>query len=207
MRKRYRPASHLRKRSQVPKSAAMYQDIEHIIIVDVEATCDDGGLVPRREMEIIEIGAVVLDRRTLTVTDEFQAFVKPSRHPDLTPFCTQLTTIEQADVDAAEEYPDVATALRAWWFPLAPALWASWGAYDRTQFEQDSAYHDVPFPLPERHLNVKALFSERHGTRRRFGMAGALRKMGIPLTGTHHRGIDDARNIAQLAPFALGLER
>ncbi len=183
----------------------MYEEIENIIVVDVEATCDDGGLVPRREMEIIEIGAVVLNRRTLTVTTEFQAFVRPVRHPILTPFCSGLTTIEQADVDAALTFPEVAAALADWWAPLAPAIWGSWGAYDHTQFEQDTAHHGVAFPLPAAHVNIKARFSEQHNTRRRFGMAGALRKMGMPLTGTHHRGIDDARNIVRLTPFALGL--
>jgi len=35
-------------------------------------------------------------------------------------------------------------------------------------------------------------------------MDGALRRVGLPLVGTHHRGIDDARNIARILPFALG---
>lgn len=183
----------------------MDEQIDNIIVVDVEATCDDGPLVPRAQMEIIEVGAVVLDRHSLEVTDEFQAFVRPVRHPTLTAFCTQLTTIDQATVDAAPGYPEVADALRAWWKPYSPAIWCSWGAYDRKQFAQDSAYHGVRDPLPGRHVNVKAEFSLRLGTRRRFGMAGALSKMGLELLGTHHRGIDDARNIARLAPFALGL--
>jgi inhibitor of KinA sporulation pathway (predicted exonuclease) len=34
-------------------------------------------------------------------------------------------------------------------------------------------------------------------------MAGALRQLGIPLAGTHHRGIDDARNIAKILPYAI----
>ena len=35
-------------------------------------------------------------------------------------------------------------------------------------------------------------------------MAGALRRVGLTLQGTHHRGIDDARNIARLLPWSLG---
>ena len=34
-----------------------------------------------------------------------------------------------------------------------------------------------------------------------------LTELGLPLVGTHHRGIDDARNIARLLPFALGRQR
>ena len=38
----------------------------------------------------------------------------------------------------------------------------------------------------------------------RYGMAKALQLVGLPLEGTHHRGIDDARNIAKLLPYILG---
>ncbi len=34
-------------------------------------------------------------------------------------------------------------------------------------------------------------------------MARALARLGIPLEGTHHRGIDDARNIARILPYAV----
>ncbi|MDF2697512.1 MAG: Inhibitor of the KinA pathway to sporulation, putative exonuclease, partial [Labilithrix sp.] len=32
----------------------------------------------------------------------------------------------------------------------------------------------------------------------------ALEHAGLTLEGTHHRGIDDARNIARLLPWLLG---
>lgn len=35
------------------------------------------------------------------------------------------------------------------------------------------------------------------------GMKGALEAMNIALEGIHHRGIDDARNIAKLAQAIL----
>ena len=35
-------------------------------------------------------------------------------------------------------------------------------------------------------------------------MAQALKLVGIELQGTHHRGIDDAKNIAKLLPYILG---
>lgn len=35
------------------------------------------------------------------------------------------------------------------------------------------------------------------------GMARALEIAGLPLEGTHHRGADDARNIARLAALVL----
>jgi 3'-5' exoribonuclease 1 len=51
---------------------------------------------------------------------------------------------------------------------------------------------------------VKKQFSTQLGEETRYGMAGALRRVGLQLQGTHHRGIDDARNIARLLPWVLG---
>lgn len=48
------------------------------------------------------------------------------------------------------------------------------------------------------HTNAKAVFTEAHGLRRRPGMARALEIAGLPLEGRHHRGVDDAWNIAAL---------
>jgi inhibitor of KinA sporulation pathway (predicted exonuclease) len=65
------------------------------LVVDLEATCDDRGRIPREESEIIEIGAVLVDGRTLEAVDELQTFVRPVVHPCLTDFCTRLTTITE----------------------------------------------------------------------------------------------------------------
>jgi inhibitor of KinA sporulation pathway (predicted exonuclease) len=182
---------------------------EFYLVIDVEATCDDRragngrGAVPPEQMEVIEIGAVLVDGATLSPVDEFQRFVRPVRHPRLTPFCTALTHIAQADVDNAPRFPEALAALRAF-IDGRDALFCSWGDYDRKQFEKDARHHGVALPFRGRHLNLKARFAERCAGGRRQGMAGALAKLGIALQGTHHRGIDDARNIARLLPWALG---
>ena len=70
------------------------------LVVDLEATCCNRNSFPRTEMEIIEIGAVMTDSQ-FEVIDEFQSFIKPVRHPELTDFCKELTTISQQEVDSA----------------------------------------------------------------------------------------------------------
>ena len=175
------------------------------VVIDVEATCDDGGRVPRHEMEIIEIGAVLVSGETLAPVSEFQSFIRPVRHSVLTPFCTRLTSITQAEVDAAPAFPEVFNRLTRWIYTHpAPHVFCSWGDYDRNQFQQDCGFHGVPYALPHRHLNLKRAFSERRGIGKKLGMADALAQAGLALQGTHHRGIDDARNIAKLLPYCLG---
>jgi inhibitor of KinA sporulation pathway (predicted exonuclease) len=184
---------------------------ERYLVLDLEATCDEGERnLPRDETEIIEIGAVLVDAETLKLIDEFQTFVKPVRHPTLTPFCTKLTTIQQADVDGA---PTIAPAIArlAAFLRDRPALFCSWGAYDKNQLERESRRGGfrLPFGTTPRgeiqHWNLKSAFADR-AKEKAMGTAGALRRVGLVLAGTHHRGIDDARNIARLLPWCLGLK-
>ncbi|MFT5686445.1 MAG: 3'-5' exoribonuclease 1 [Myxococcota bacterium] len=172
------------------------------LVVDLEATCDRGGF-PRDLMETIEIGAVYVDGKTLQPLEEFQTFIKPIRRTQLTAFCTELTSITQADVDAAPLFGEAITALGKFLGSRLPRF-CSWGDYDWHQLSRDARMHGLRLPMKSDNLNLKQAFSDAHGTRKRFGMKAALKKVGIPLDGTHHRGIDDARNITKLLPWCLG---
>lgn len=173
------------------------------IIVDLEATCRESGM-PREEMEIIEIGAVELLSPTAEPTRAFSRFIRPTLNRELSAFCTQLTGITQGDVDRAGDFTEVFPAFLDWIGP-EPYTLCSWGAYDLTQFLQDLARHALTPPHAfdsARHINLKKRFADKLGTRP-LGMAAALRHVGLPLLGRHHRGIDDAYNIAALARVIL----
>jgi 3'-5' exoribonuclease 1 len=178
----------------------------HILVVDLEATCCDTKSIPRHQMETIEIGAVMVVRETLEIVDEFQTFIKPVRHPILTKFCLELTSITQSQVDTAPDFATVMSTWQTWLSKFDNAIFGSWGEYDRTQFHQDSKHNqiDLPYPVSSNHINLKEMFSTAQGLNKRYGMAQALDLAKIPLTGTHHRGIDDARNISKLLPYILG---
>ncbi len=182
------------------------QTAAHFLVIDLEATCDEDRRIRSRQMEIIEIGAVLVDAETLLPVAEHQTFVKPVRHPVLTDFCKKLTTMTQADVETAPGFPQAIASL-ARFIDGRDVLFCSWGDYDRRQFEQDAKFHKVSLPFGGKHLNVKKQFSTQLGEETRYGMAGALRRVGLQLQGTHHRGIDDARNIARLLPWVLGREQ
>jgi inhibitor of KinA sporulation pathway (predicted exonuclease) len=174
------------------------QKSDYYLIVDLEATCCDNRSIPRREMEIIEIGAVMLNRATWEIDAEFQEFIQPVRHPQLTNFCTELTSIRQQDVDQASQFPEVISRFKEWIYSFPNYIFCSWGEYDKKQFIQDCAFHNVSYPFTPEHINIKKEFSEYLGVSDKFGMAEALNQLGIELKGTHHRGIDDARNIASI---------
>jgi len=167
-----------------------------ICVVDFEATCWDNDKTKRDQMEIIEIGAVLLDEK-LDPIKEFQAFIKPTRNEVLSDFCKGLTSIKQEDVDGAQFFPEVMIDFRRWLEDPTDILFASWGNYDYNQLKKDVAYHKVQYPFNESHMNIKEHFSYKQGVGGK-GVSKALTILGIKFEGTPHRGIDDARNIAKI---------
>jgi inhibitor of KinA sporulation pathway (predicted exonuclease) len=170
--------------------------LDQILIVDVEATCWKGPRPPEQESEIIEIGLCVVDVASLTRTEGRSILVKPERST-VSSFCTELTTLTQADVEQGLPLAGACTLLRER-YHAGSRLWASYGNYDRQQFERECAAKEIAYPFGTGHLNVKTLFAVAQGLRREVGMARALALAGLSLEGTHHRGGDDAWNIAAL---------
>lgn len=179
-------------------------------LIDLEATCDQPQF-DRDEMEIIEIGACLVDA-DLKIISEFQTYIKPVVHPQLSAFCIQLTTITQADVDSAPGFAMAMEALDSWLEQCASTFgpvagWGSWGAYDKKQFDRNAALLKIPSPgiTARRHLNLKQVYADALGLKRYSpGLGKALRYENLQFAGTAHRGIDDAKNIAQLLPVAFG---
>lgn len=165
-------------------------------VVDVEATCWEGQPPPGQVSEIIEIGLTVVDLGSGERIGRHRMLVRPVRST-VSSFCTELTGLSQDEVDSGIGFADACRLLvaehRAGEFP-----WASWGDYDRHQFTRQCEAARVPYPFGRAHTNAKAVFTRAHGPRRRPGMAQALRIAGLPLEGRHHRGEDDAWNIAAL---------
>jgi inhibitor of KinA sporulation pathway (predicted exonuclease) len=169
------------------------------VIVDLEATCWEGRAPAANE--VIEIGAVAYEVGR-GVAGEFQTFVRPRLRPVLSDFCKALTTIRQEDVDGAPPFPQALEAFRAFAGSFAPFTLGAWGNYDRNQLRRDCKLHRVAYPF-DSYVNLKQAFARIKGCPPG-GMAEALRRAGLALVGTHHRGIDDVRNIARLLDHLLG---
>jgi inhibitor of KinA sporulation pathway (predicted exonuclease) len=57
---------------------------------------------------------------------------------------------------------------------------------------------NVPYPFGSRHINVKTLFAIKHRLTEEIEMDRVLALLGLELIGTHHRGVDDAYNVARI---------
>ena len=124
----------------------MARKLDRILVVDVEATCWEGDPPSGQTSEIIEIGLCVLDMPTLARVEQRAILVRPVCST-ISPYCTQLTTLTQADVDGGVPLVEACRILAQEYH--APArLWASYGDYDRKQFERNCARRSGEFGIP-----------------------------------------------------------
>ncbi|QJQ03791.1 3'-5' exonuclease [Herbaspirillum rubrisubalbicans Os34] len=178
---------------------------KRFLVVDLEATCSDDGSITAEDMEIIEIGACWASESG-EVLQRFQHFVRPLRQPVLTAFCTSLTGIYQRDVDQAPLFPIAARALHDFVSQASyvDAIWMSWGTYDFKQMSKEAERHGIGSPLQMPHQNAKRMFAKAQRIGKEVGMTKACTLAKIIMEGQHHRGLDDAVNIARLMPWILG---
>lgn len=175
--------------------------LPEVLVVDVEATCWQGPRPPGEQNEIIEVGVCLLDPVSGERSRGRSILVRPQRS-SVSPFCTELTTLTQEMVDGGLELAAACELLREQ-YQSPQRIWASYGAYDRKQFRSQCTAFEVEYPFSAEHINVKARFAATDELPRPVGMAGALKRLGLPLEGTHHRGGNDAWNIAAILGYLL----
>lgn len=185
-----------------------------IFVLDVESTCwdkncaEDTQIFSRQESEIIEFGLVLVEKQSPKIIDKFNAFIKPQRHPILSNFCKNLTSIHQTDVDNASTYVEVCQQLKQFLDKYSNVKqWSSWGDYDKNIINENCLYWNINNPfIGFEHINLKNKLKEKYPDyakkHKRLACEKTLRKyFKLEFDGTQHRGIDDAINISKMVQF------
>ena len=169
--------------------------LDKIVVVDLETTCWEKR---QRDqiMEIIEAGVCLLDIGSGEITQRQSILVRPA-YSTVSEFCTKLTTLTQEVVETGIEFRETCMKLEDE-YQTKNRVWASYGDFDRRQFERECRLKNIPYPFGSRHINVKTLFGIKHRLTEEVNMDRALALLGFELIGTHHRGVDDAYNAARI---------
>lgn len=182
----------------------MNQKFDYFLILDFEATCDQERSF--KPPEIIEFPTVVLNAKTLQKEGEFHYYVKPIVNPKLTPFCIDLTGIQQEWVDQGLLLPEVLQKYDEWLRKQGfiestkKIAFVTCGDWDLlTMLTSECRRRKLKKPSYfNQWINIKKEFQRFYNFSGMLGMAGMLNKLKIELTGKHHSGIDDCRNITKI---------
>jgi inhibitor of KinA sporulation pathway (predicted exonuclease) len=170
--------------------------LDQILVIDVESTCWEGNPPAGQDKEIIEIGVCTVDVKSGELLDKESILVRPERST-VSEFCTQLTKLTQEQVATGISFREACEILKTK-YRSRERVWASYGDYDRKQFEHQCQSFHVDYPFNSTHINVKSLVTLACYLPKEVGMPEALKLLKLSLQGTHHRAGDDAWNIASI---------
>ncbi len=184
----------------------MAKTLDVVLVVDLEATCWEGAPPEGQVSEILEIGICPVRVSDGQRLEKRSILVRPQAS-EISPFCTSLTTITPQMIESEGlALPDALRVLKKE-YASKSRHWASWGDYDRRQFERECKRKGHGYPFGPGHLNLKTLFALLCGEPHELGTVQALEALGLEFEGTHHRGDDDAWNIGRILGHILDRAR
>jgi DNA polymerase III epsilon subunit-like protein len=178
-----------------------------LIVLDLEATCPERDTNTIERSNIIDIGAVRLDRRTLEVTGVFSELVRPRDFP-VYPHITGFTGITPEMVEECDTFDRVAERFVQWCGSRNKFALAVFGAYydvpllrkEFDAFGMDFRKHFVGTALDIRAIAMVWL-AEKHDDTTGITVERTLEKMQIQLDLEFHRAVADARAEAAILQF------
>jgi len=169
----------------------------NFIIYDLEATCWLGA-PPNNVQEIIEIGAVKVNPYGEQL-GTFNRFVKPYVNTKLSAFCTELTSIEQSQVDAGCHFPTVLDEFQDWAeVDVDDYTLVSWGKEDQRLLRNDCALHNLEYDWLKPHMDLKLAYKSLKRLSKPTGLAKTIVREGLEFDGQPHRAIYDAINTGKI---------
>ena len=168
------------------------------LVFDLEATCWNSPGNELRVQEIIEIGACILDPYG-EIETKFQSFIRPVKNPILSPYCRNLTMIEQPDIDRAKSFKQVMERFFEWADPETEEyLFCAWGDADKELIRSDAKLHNFSIDWISPYLDIKDRYHRNRNIQKKMGLDKVLYLNGFAFEGRRHRALYDALNLAKL---------
>lgn len=170
----------------------------YAVVFDLEFTAWEGSMELHwtragEHAEIVQMGAVKLDTETLTITDEFEALVRPRVNPVLSKYLIGLTGITNEMMDARAV--DFITAYRGFLDFVGP--WPTWafGRDDRVFADNLKLYAWDALGVPP-YTNAIPWFAEHGIDLKGKHACDVAEAAGAVFTGRKHDALADARGVA-----------
>lgn len=148
--------------------------------------------------EILQIGAVRLDRPGGRVTGTFCAFIRPRVHRRLNRTARELPEVA-VSLDSDLDFSDAYHSFRRWC--RGETEFAAWGADDLDILARNCAFWELDLLPVERLYDIQTAFSLTLGTRQNIALWWAVEYCQIPECFTYHNALHDCVYTAMVSGF------
>lgn len=179
-----------------------FSDGPEFVVFDTEWTAWEGSMArdwsgPGEYRELVQVGAVKLDSRSLAETGRLELVVRPRFNPVLSDYFKDLTGIEQVRVD--REGLDLEEALERFAAFTGARGWGASNGGDDVIMRENAALYGLEFPLQRAtFINLRPILVERTGIPRPRLVTGQLDQvLGFTCDLAAHDALADARKLAE----------
>lgn len=171
---------------------------QKVIIFDTEYTTWEGAQErawsgPNEYKEIVQIGGVSIDGKTLEELDSFSVFVRPLKNPILSGYFTDLTGIMQTQIDGGGI--DFQSALAKFFQWSRGVDLYSFGT-DAQVLEENCRLCKIDFPFaPLRFYDVREVFQKFGIPAQKYTSGRIVEAFGKTVTRRPHNALHDALTI------------
>lgn len=148
--------------------------------------------------EILQIGAVRLDRLGGRVLDTFNVFIRPRVHKKCSPGAKELPEL-LSSLESDTDFPGAFSAFLQWCGDETE--FASWGGDDFLTLQKSCEYWGVDAPPFPRMYDLQSAFAAAAGTKQQIALHRAVEYCGIPDTFTFHNALNDSLYTALLGEW------
>lgn len=157
-----------------------------MIVFDIEWNhgCDDTPLD-----EILQIGAVRLDRLGGKITGVFNVSIRPRVHRELGVMAREVLDMRQFE-GSKWDFPTAYDSFLRWCGD--DRVFAAWGNSDMEVLRRNCAYWKLPEPELDEVYDIQESFSAMLGSKQRIALYRAVEYCGIPDCLDCHNALHDA---------------
>lgn len=171
------------------------------IVMDLEWNQSYNGHMgehPRMPFEIIEIGAVKVDKN-LNIIDEYSSLIKPKIYKKLHAKIRTILNYDEEDLNKGRSFKDVCTEFLNWCGD--DYMFCTWGPMDLTELQINmDFYYMSKLQRPLKFINLQSIYASIYstdgGTQSMSKLEKAVSDMHIPETEPFHTALNDARYTA-----------
>ncbi len=163
------------------------------IVFDLEWNQSMGGRErenPRMQFEIIEIGAVKLDKN-LNIVDSYSSIVRPRLYKKLQPHIRAMLNYDERTLRTGRPFDMVYREFMKWCGD--DFTFCSWGSMDLSHFQNNMEYYHLkPLPGPVKFYNIQEIYADLAGDGAIVKLEKAVDHLKIPKDRPFHSAVNDA---------------
>lgn len=170
-----------------------------MVVLDLEF--NSGMYSSSRLEEVLQIGAVRVDRPGGPVIASFNAYIKPRVHKRMSPGAKVLPELEES-LEGGVAFEDAYRSFLE--FCDGETVFAEWGRDDFKILGRNAVYFGMEPMLPEELIDIQAAFMRTVGAVNGSQLYQAAVYCGIPDTFVFHNALNDAMYTSLVGGFASG---